>query len=140
MICSVAEFRAFDALDAFADISEEQIEAELTHAEEMLFGYVNGRGYDAATVLAAATANVGVHRAIMKVARVELLGIRGINPADPGHAMLILERDRAVDWFKDAIAKGVAHLVGSSAPARSVAAVAGTFSYLTTDGTSERGW
>lgn len=137
MICTVVEFRAFDALGMFEELSDAQIEGELLAAEEELFGYVNGRGYDAATIITAATANVAVHRAIMRVARQGLIGIRGANPADPSHAMLIMEAKDARDWFREAIAKGVAHLVGAAAPARAQAAVAGTFALETED---EAGW
>jgi hypothetical protein len=137
MICTVAEFRAFDVFGKFAAVGDAQVEAELQHAEEVLFGFVNGRGYDAATILTAETANVAVHRTILKVARAELLNIVGANPADPAEALTILERDRAVAWFEKSLANGVAHLVGASAPARSQAAVAGTFALETED---EAGW
>lgn len=112
MITSVVGFRAFDVLEAFARLADSVIEAELLNAEQMLFGYVVDRGYGESL-----TQNVAVHRAIYKVARVELLGLRGQNLEDLGHATLIRERDLAVEWFKD-IAKGTAKFVGAGAPAR----------------------
>lgn len=136
MICSVAEFRAFDALDAFASLSDTQIEAELQHAEEFLLGFIDRRGHDLASV---ATANVAVRRAIMKVARVELLAVRGGNPADPTHAMLILERDRAVEWFKDSVASGAANLLGPSSPTRSPTGTAQVYSDTSSEDEG-RGW
>ena len=136
-IVELAEFRAFDALGAFTELSDSLVEAELLHAEEMLFSFTDGRGYSSVT-----DANVAVHRAICKVARVELLGIRGVNPADAGHAMAILERDNAVKWFRDSIASGKANLTGTNAPTRTAAGIARAFSSAPTndDGTQTRGW
>lgn len=136
MICTVAEFRTFDQGGAYAKLDDETITAELEHAEEYLFGFVENRGYGPIT-----SANVAVHRAILKVARLELLAIRGVNPGDPGHQLIILERDRAVEWFRKAIASGEANLVGVGAPTRTRTGVAGVFSGCSADdGEGPRGW
>jgi hypothetical protein len=130
-IVSLAEFRAFDALGAFTAISDATVETELLNAEEHLFSFIKNRGY--AEIV---SANVAVHRAICKVARVELLGIIGVNPADPAHAMIIHERDQVVEWFRKSIASGEATFAGDGAPARSKQGVARVYKgYSDDDGT-----
>lgn len=130
-IVSVAEYRAFDVLEAFAAIADPVVAGELEAAEEYLFGFLENRGYSVTLV-----SNVSVKRAICKVARVELLTIRGTNNLDPSAQLWVNERDRAVEWFEKKIAPGSANFVGTGAPERKRTGTARVFSPSSTT----RGW
>lgn len=135
MITTVEGFRAFDALGTFQDKPDTLIEAELEQVESMFSGLLEGRGYPAA-ILAGSPAYV---RAVFKAARVELLGINGANPLDPGHAHWILERDRAVAWIEK-VARGAANL-GPGATARTPTGTAMIYGANNDLGDPEdRGW
>lgn len=135
MITSVANFRSYGPGAAFVDLTDGQIEFHLASAEGMALGYIGGRGYDAAI----ASADKDLQTAIFKIAAWDLVvGVRGVNPADPGHASMKMQRDEAVSWLKD-VARGLANLAGASAPAR---ARTGTASIVSTsdDDETSRGW
>lgn len=137
MNTTVEGFRDFDALGTFTDLSDVQVAAELQAAEDLCSGLLGGRGYPA-DILATNQAYV---RAVYKIARVDLLGIRGVNPTDPAHAMIIHERDRSVEWIEK-VAKGDANLAGTGAPTRTTTGTAAAFGPTDEYGNppEDRGW
>lgn len=133
MITTVEGFRAFDVRGSFTSFSEEQIAAELQHAEDLINGMWEGRGYGPETL----RNNTAYIRSVFKISRVELLANRGGAP-NPNHDLLQQAADRAMAWVYR-VAKGQDNLSSPASPRLPT----GTASVITTDDDylpPTRGW
>jgi len=132
MIGTIYSLRDYGPGAAFASLSDPVLTAYLGAASAFVSSYLRERGYDAEV----ATYGPDLEFAVYRIATWDLMvGVRGVNPADPAHAALAKNRDDAVMWLRD-VAKGVANLAGA-APARRAQAVA---SVVSTTGEPTRGW
>ncbi len=137
MITSAAAFRTYGPGGAFVNLTDAQIEWALQGAEDLAASYLSGRGYGELTA-----AGNDYQAAVFKIAAWDLVVLtRGVNPADPAHAALKMQRDEAVGWLRD-VAEGVANLGGATvAPTRVAAGLAAVFlEDTTTSGHTTEGW
>lgn len=135
-IVAASDFTTYGPAAAFTDVADATITWYLDAAERLIHSYVGDRGYEALTA-----ADADYVLAVFKIATWDMMvGVRGVNPADPGHAALKMARDEAVSWLKD-VAKGAANISGAT-PARKATGTARVFSSAPTndDGTQTRGW
>jgi hypothetical protein len=135
-IVTASQFTTYGPASAFADVGADVITWYLDAAERLIFSYVGSRGYEALTA-----ADADYTLAVFKIATWDMMvGVRGVNPADPAHAALKMSRDEAVAWIKD-VAKGTANISGAT-PTRTKTGTARVFSSspLNDDGTRTRGW
>jgi hypothetical protein len=119
----------------FSDLDDSTLEFYLSAASEKFDSYVGKRGYD----VALSTYGLSLELSVYQVASWMLLvGVRGVNPADPAHAALAKSHDDAVLWWRD-VAKGLANLKGD-APARLSTGTARVISTTSCGTGSTRGW
>ncbi len=111
-IVAASTFLAYGPAAAFEDVPEATIAWYLDAAERLIASYVGNRGYEALTA-----ADSDYTLAVFKISTWDMMvGVRGVNPADPAHAALKMQRDEAVAWVRD-VAKGEANISGAT-PAR----------------------
>jgi hypothetical protein len=135
-IVAASTFLTYGPAAAFEEVPEDTIDWYLDAAERVIFSYVGNRGYEALTA-----SDSDYTLAVFKIATWDMMvGVRGVNPADPAHAALKMARDEAVSWVRD-VGKGVANISGAT-PARKATGTARVFSSAATnsDGTRTRGW
>ncbi len=133
-IVSVESYRSYGPAAAFVSLSDATIQWYIDAAERFAESYLSNRGYD---LLTAAANDFAI--LIFKIVTWDLLvGVRGVNPADPAHAAAKMSRDEAIQWLRD-VADGKANLGTGVEPARVRTGTAAIIPGSSTD-TDLRGW
>lgn len=135
-LTDASTFRSYGPASSFVDVDDSVIDWYLDASERRIASLIGSRGYAELTA-----ADTDFTLAVFEIATWKLMvGVRGVNPADPAHLALKAGHDEAMSWVKS-VAKGEANISGAL-PARKRTGTASAFSSAPTndDGTQTRGW
>lgn len=133
---TVAEFALYGLpATATSELAPADIDALLQSASAFVDGEIVARGYETPLTVW----DKDLTSAVCKLAAYDVIfHVRGANPADPAHAAIVASWEWAQKVIRT-VADGRKRFANTT-PARNTQATAGTFSLLSDDGTSDRGW
>lgn len=131
---TVDEFAVYGLPSAsWSDIVDADVETLIEARSAIVDGLIHARGYEAPLTVWGKDLTVLICRL---VAWDLLVHLRGVNPADPAHAALALQADKAETALREVV-KGYRNLTGTT-PARAETGTARVFS--SSSSTGSRGW